>query len=186
VQVHRPRDRLDLERRRVDRPAAEQCLGPAGLGDDRRQPVIQLGLRAHDVEVVAQLVDVVQHERQRGRGEHGGERRSPPAAEPAGDVAHQLDPARAREHADQCRRERDVAQVAGESRLRHGGDRDHQRRRHAAEGQAHAVTRAPGARQGDRGAEQHRQRQHRARAGERLGEREVRECRGVGVRLARP
>ena len=182
----RPGDGLDLERRREDRAAARQRRGPARLGDDRREPVVELGLRPDDVHVVGELVPRLRSERRRGGADQQRKTDRGGGAEPAPGVAHQLDPARAGQDADQRGREGDVAQVAGEPGLRHQRDRDHQRERDRPEPEPQPVAGHPGPPERDHRADEHRDHQHRARAPERLHERERGERGRVGVRVARP
>ena len=154
------------------------ALAPARLGDRGRQRAVEVGLRARSAGVVARSWSSVGATNGRAtRREHGARARPPPARPkraPGG--AHELDPARAGEHADERGGQRDVAQVAGEARLRHRRHDDHQH----ARGRRERSSRTPARRSRHARtsaisrAEQHRRREDRARAPEHLEEREVR------------
>ena len=144
----------------------------------------------HAVDRDAQLVDVVA-ERHRRDGDRQHEREQPgERAEAVAHAAHEPHPARAGEHADERRGQRDVAQVAGEAGLRHRGHGDHERGGDEPERDRHPTVAAPPPR-GQRGdPADHRpgedgRREQRARALEDLEERRGRERRGVGVGVAR-
>ena len=138
---------------RRPRPQRSSASAPPAFATIGGEPVVELGLGPHHVQVVGEACrSVVRDERRRGGADQRRRQRDARrGAEPARGVAHQLDPAGAGEDADERGGQRDVAQVAGEAGLRHQRDGDHQRERRSppsAEPQPVAIE--PGAHERDR------------------------------------